>query len=109
MSSDSSFDLYQVAASSTAIYPQETGLAYLCAGLCGEAGELAGKISKQFRGDNKPISREDIKGELGDILWFLSELARWYGFSLHEVAEHNIEKLQSRKQRGVLMGNGDNR
>ena len=54
-------------------------------------------------------SIEDIKSELGDVLWYLSELALTYNISLEEVAKSNLEKLSSRKMRGTLSGSGDNR
>jgi NTP pyrophosphatase (non-canonical NTP hydrolase) len=105
----SAFDTYQKLAAGTAIYPEETALAYLTTGLSGEAGEVCGKIGKVFRGDKAPVSKEEVCKELGDVLWFLSELARFHGLSLGEVAEKNLMKLYDRKDRGVLRGNGDNR
>jgi NTP pyrophosphatase (non-canonical NTP hydrolase) len=105
----SAFDTYQKLASGTAIYPKETALAYLTTGLSGEAGEVCGKIGKVFRGDKAPVSKDEVCKELGDVLWFVSELARLHGLTLHEVAEKNIQKLYDRKDRGVIRGNGDNR
>ena len=50
-----------------------------------------------------------LKAELGDILWFVAGIAEVMGWDLSEVAQENIAKLASRKERGVIDGNGDNR
>jgi len=64
-------------------------------GLCGEAGEVAELIKKsQFHGHN--ISKDEIKSELGDVIWYLANIARLAGLTLDEVAEYNIEKLKKR-------------
>ena len=83
---------------------------YPTLGLAGEAGEVAEKVKKIIR-DNKNIvdEREDIAKELGDVLWYVAAVARDIGFKLEAIAEMNIEKLESRKERGVIQGNGDNR
>ncbi|MCA9409962.1 MAG: nucleoside triphosphate pyrophosphohydrolase family protein [Candidatus Omnitrophica bacterium] len=102
------FDEYQNRAKSFAMYPDEVELAYLTLGLSGEAGEIANKVKKVFR-DGREISREDMKSELGDVLWYVANLAKAYDLSLSEVAESNIDKLQSRADRGKIQGEGDNR
>ena len=103
---------YQEKTSETAIYPTEHALWYLGLGLAGEAGEVANNIKKILR-DHDGILTEDIRrtlfDELGDCLWYVSELCNWLGYSLEDVLENNIGKLQSRKERGVLSGNGDKR
>lgn len=83
---------------------------YLIPGLVAEAGEVAGVFAKWVRdgGDYQDLQK-NIRKELGDTLWFVAMAARYFGYSLEEVAEGNIEKLQSRKERGVLSGSGDNR
>ena len=53
--------------------------------------------------------KEGLKAELGDILWFVAGIAEVMGWDLSEVAQENIAKLASRKKRGVIDGNGDNR
>lgn len=87
-------------------------LAYLSLGLPNEAGEVAGKVKKIIR-DKDGIIDEDtrnaIKDELGDVLWYLAMLGQELGFTLEEIATNNIEKLASRLKRGVIKGNGDNR
>lgn len=52
---------------------------------------------------------DGLRAELGDILWFAAGVAEVMGWDLDEIAHENIEKLASRKQRGVIEGNGDNR
>jgi NTP pyrophosphatase (non-canonical NTP hydrolase) len=104
------FREYQANASTTATYPKSEKINYCTLGLAGEAGEVANKIKKVLRGD-KTIEEAtpDLVSELGDCLWYLSELAKALGVSLEEVAIQNIEKLRSRRERGVVKGEGDNR
>lgn len=102
------FDEYQGKAKETAIYPREHAVFYPALGLSGEVGELNNKIKKRMR-DGRELDLEDMKGELGDVLWYLSQVATDLGLSLDDVARSNIEKLRSRKERGVLHGSGDNR
>ena len=100
----------------TAIYPKGmSGVTYLTLGLCGESGEVAEKMKKIIRDhrdsdmDALYNKREEIKKELGDVLWYISSLSSELGIDLNEVAEKNIEKLKSRKDRGKIGGSGDNR
>lgn len=102
------FNLYQDQAKMTAIYPDNKALEYLTTGLCAEAGEFAGKVAKYYRKD-MDLPREAIIDELGDILWFISETARFLNTPLSTVADRNRKKLESRLDRGVLQGDGDNR
>lgn len=81
-------------------------------GFEGEAGEVTEKIKKVFRDKNGVFSEEDnvaILKELGDTLWYLTQLSREFGSSLKEVAKLNIEKLEGRRERGTLHGSGDDR
>ena len=81
-------------------------------GLSDESGEVLGKFKKLLRDKEGVLSDEDKKGiakELGDILWYVNSVAALLGYSLDEVAQMNIDKLASRKDRGVLHGSGDNR
>lgn len=82
---------------------------YYTLGLCGEAGEIAEKVKKSLRDNPIPLTKEDITKELGDVLWYLTALASAFDIPLSWVAEANLIKLEDRKQRGVLQGNGDNR
>lgn len=87
--------------------------AYPAFGLAEEAGEVCGKIAKFIRKSKTEADveklRTDIGKELGDVLYQLSETARQFGFTLQEIADMNVEKLTDRKERGVLVGEGDDR
>lgn len=81
-------------------------------GLAGESGEVIEKLKKAMRDRGGAVSDEEkqlLQKELGDVLWYLSEIARMLGISLEEIARMNIDKLASRKERGTLHGAGDTR
>ena len=109
------FNEYQMAVTETAVYPGPgtlNGLAYVTLGLAGEAGELANKVKKAYRDDGEeltPLRKAELKKELGDVLWYASQMATELGILLADVAADNLDRLQSRKQRGTLHGSGDNR
>ena len=107
------FTEYQQKARATAKYPIiGHGVIYPTLGLTNEAGEVAGKIKKVFRDKDGIISeetRDALKAELGDVLWYLAQVATELNLSLDEVAEHNIAKLLDRQARGKIRGDGDNR
>lgn len=108
---------------------------YMMLNLVGEVGEFASKVAKAIRKDmvyvghqiGKPDSSliyinvdkesdtyfnaldEELKKELGDILWQVSGIASVMGWSLEDIAQQNLDKLASRQQRGKIDGEGDNR
>ena len=98
---------YQIKAVGFAIYPATHKVLYPTLGLCGEAGEIAEKVKKQVR-DNH-FNRHEVAKELGDVLWYLANLSNDIGYNLDEIANINIEKLTSRKERNKIQGSGDNR
>ena len=100
------FDEYQEFARSTAVYPEDCKVVYPTLGLCGEAGEVAEKIKKHMRDGRSLVG---VGLELGDVLWYISALADDLGVMLEEIAQANVDKLQSRKERGKIGGSGDNR
>ena len=121
---------YQKRARITAIYPKELKVIYPALGLAGEAGEACEKIKKVMRGDlaeeiksNKQsvskwfdnagkLQRESnarIGKELGDVLWYVANLATDLGLDLDDIATKNIDKLRDRERRNVLQGDGDDR
>ena len=100
------FDEYQEFAKTTAIYPENAEVVYPTLGLVGEAGEVAEKVKKNIR-DGKSL--DGVGLELGDVLWYISALADDLGVTLEEIAQANVNKLQSRKDRGKIGGSGDNR
>jgi hypothetical protein len=102
---------------------------YMMLNLVGEVGELSSKIAKMIRKgkfdiggesnlrvDTKAMNGDDIetigkelKLEAGDIAWQLAGLCKVLGWSLEDVCQANLDKLASRKARGVIDGNGDER
>lgn len=108
-----SFSTYQRESRKTwNVIPTNHPIVYPTLGLVNEAGEVAGKIKKIFRDKGGTISEEDrqaLKYELGDVLWYLTQICTELGLSLEEVAQANLEKLFSRLERGQIRGEGDYR
>ncbi|MEG2612382.1 MAG: nucleoside triphosphate pyrophosphohydrolase family protein, partial [Alistipes sp.] len=96
----------------TAIYPDSQRIIYPTLGLTGEAGEVADKVKKVIRDNEQQFTDErkaEIAKEIGDVLWYCATLSRDLGFSLESVAQMNVDKLRSRRERNILKGSGDNR
>jgi len=104
---------YQKKSRKTAKYPDVgSNFIYPTLGLAGEAGEVAEKIKKVIRDDGGevlPEKKKEIEKELGDVLWYVSQIATELGLELESIAAKNIEKLYSRLDRGQIGGSGDNR
>ena len=104
---------YQIQSRKTAKYPPiGHPVIYPTLGLTNEAGEVAGKIKKIFRDKDGFIGEtelRELKSELGDVLWYLTQICTELELSLDDVAEYNLEKLFSRLARGKVGGNGDDR
>lgn len=96
--------------------------AYLGEGIVSELGEFKDKIGKMVRKKVLPIhieredvlnlpeeTRNELKKELGDLQWFVALTAEWFGWNLQDVMCSNIYKLADRKERNVIVGEGDNR
>ncbi len=107
------FNQYQKNAFSTARYPDKgKNIFYPVLGLCGESGEVAEKVKKVIRDNNGQVSENtklELAKELGDVLWYIAALATELELDMNEIAEKNIEKLFSRRDRGKIKGSGDNR
>lgn len=113
---------YQTKAMTTCL-PTSENISYMDLNLVGEVGELNSKIAKHIRKGKLMIERnrlvtlegftqedrEELQKEAGDILWQLSGLCSVMGWSLEDVAQQNLDKLASRKERNVIDGSGDNR
>lgn len=113
---------YQKQASKTVTYPKgwasingvivDASIVYCALKLSGETGEVTEKIGKVMRdkegffGDH---DRLQIAKELGDVLWYLSQLALEFGFDLEFIAQTNLDKLAARQTNNTLKGEGDNR
>ncbi|MEP6895503.1 MAG: nucleoside triphosphate pyrophosphohydrolase family protein [Chloroflexota bacterium] len=107
------FNDYQTKSRMTAKYPAiGRAVIYPTLGLVNEAGEVAGKIKKVFRDKDGEINEETksaLKAELGDVLWYLAQVATELDLTLDDIAEYNIAKLMDRLERGKIQGDGDNR
>lgn len=112
---------YQQQAMSTCM-PSCENFSYMFLNLVGEVGELASKVAKDIRRGEASIEQSHLSygrpidweinrprqaQEISDILWMLAGLAKVYGYTLEEIAEMNLRKLQARKQAGTIDGNGD--
>ena len=104
---------YQRQSRKTAIYPNVgSNFIYPTLGLAGEAGEVAEKIKKVLRDNGGTINEQtkaELSKELGDVLWYVAQIASELNLSLDQIAEDNLAKLFSRKERNQLQGSGDNR
>jgi len=107
------FSTYQQRSRETARYPDVgANPIYPTLGLCGEAGEVADKVKKVIRDQQGTFSAETVaalKLELGDVLWYVAQLASELGLDLGGVAQANLDKLASRAARNVIAGSGDDR
>lgn len=101
-------DEYQINAKRYAIFPKAHTDEYLILGLCSEAGELASKLKKQIR-DQAEMTDDDIIDEVGDVIWYCSQILLARSITMSDCLYRNISKLESRLQRGKLQGSGDHR
>lgn len=103
---------YQEKALSTAVYGSGSKIIYPTLGLVGEAGEVADKVKKVLR-DNEGNFDEwrklQIAAEIGDVLWYIAALSQDLGFTLENIAELNLGKLNQRRINNTIHGEGDNR
>lgn len=104
---------YQKEALAFAVYPDRgVNVMYPVLGLCGEAGEVAEKVKKTYRDHGGVFDferKQAIAMELSDVLWYVAAVADELGYTLNDIAEHSIAKLDSRKHKGTIHGEGDNR
>ena len=114
------FEDYAMQSMDKCFYPD--AVIYPAFGLLSEAGEIADKLKKHFRdGEIDTVAcedgvaelpaqlRMDLAHEIGDVLFYCCALASDIGYDLEEIAQLNIEKLESRQLRGKLSGSGDYR
>ena len=122
---------YQKRAMSTCM-PSCENISYMLLNLVGEVGEFASKVAKAVRKDQVKIGwwevgeeadennliptgsfaewdelKEELKKELGDILWQTAGVAYAMNWTLEEVGLGNLDKLAKRKEAGTIVGNGD--
>jgi len=99
------FTKYQNKSKKTAVYDVGNDYIYPLLGLAGEVGEVSEVISKIRRDNNGFLTVGDklvLKSELGDVLWYLTQLASELGLSLEDIAITNLEKLKNRQEEGTL-------
>ncbi|MDP4001842.1 MAG: nucleoside triphosphate pyrophosphohydrolase family protein [bacterium] len=105
------FNEYQKRARKTAMYPNKgKNYIYPALGLGGESGEVLEKIKKLIRDKGGKIDKEFlilIEKELGDILWYIANLAVEFKIPMDRIAIGNIKKLADRAKRNKLKGSGD--
>jgi len=97
---------YQQQAAGTAVYQDQKtvdGLTYAVLALCGESGELANKLKKHLRAGT-PVDADALADELGDVLWYVSAVAKELGRTLDSVADQNLRKLAARKAANRITG-----
>jgi NTP pyrophosphatase (non-canonical NTP hydrolase) len=115
ISQHTAFNLSDYQAQSRQTYKDlevQSNLTYPVLGMLNEAGEFAGKYKKIFRDKGGVIDEETriaLRDELGDVLWYMTQICTNLGFTLNELAAANLEKVLSRLERGKIHGNGDNR
>lgn len=102
------FNQYQEFVKTMKVYPEKHAIVYPALGIAGEGGEIAEKVKKWLRGDRE-LDKTEVAKELGDVCWYIASMADDLGFTLQQVIQMNVEKLTSRKERGVQKGDGDNR
>lgn len=105
-------DEYQNFAWETSIYPTDMSIIYPALGLAGETGEVVDKIKKVYRDNDKQFDSEHKKAiakELGDVLWYAANIATDLGYRLSEIAQMNVDKINSRRERNMMHGEGDER
>ncbi len=105
------FNEYQKKARKTAIYPNKgKNYIYPALGLGGESGEVLEKIKKLIRDKNGKPDKEFLillEKELGDMLWYIANLAVEFKIPMDKIAKNNIKKLADRAKRNKLHGSGD--
>lgn len=110
--------------------PSCMNYSYMLGNLVAKVGEFSGKVQKSHRrgelsysadgdiwwnaetleqGDRAVELNQELMKEAGDILWQLAGLCHVMGWNLEDVGQGNLDKLASRKARGVIDGEGDNR
>ena len=107
------FDDYQKSCKKTAVYPKiGKNFTYPTIGLMGEAGEVANKVKKIIRDDKGKITKtrlEEVKAEMGDMMWYVAQLSTELGLKLSDVITYNLAKITKRQKENKIHGSGDNR
>jgi NTP pyrophosphatase (non-canonical NTP hydrolase) len=75
------------------------GCVHAALGVAGEAGEIVDAIKKHWT-YNKPLDRDHLIEEIGDLLFYLQALCNLQGITLNDAAEANVDKLMKRYPSG---------
>jgi len=103
-------NIYQEFTPTTAIYDPKVEGDYITAGLVGEIGEIYSLMAKYHRdGTDYSEFRDKLKSELGDVMWFITQMANYYEFDMRDIIMGNMSKLIDRQERNVIGGSGDDR
>ena len=70
-------------------------LNFACLGLAEEAGEVAGLATRELW-KQIPQNPEHWLEELGDVLWYLTAAAACRGYTLEDLYNYNVKKLEDR-------------
>lgn len=92
------FNEYQEAAKRT-LYGNEQVLTNCALGLAGETGQVVDLV-KNYTFKGKNLDRKELIHEMGDVLWYLSQVAEWADIPFDEVAKQNIKTLNKRYPHG---------
>ncbi|QMU07482.1 nucleoside triphosphate pyrophosphohydrolase family protein [Levilactobacillus suantsaii] len=92
------FSEYQKAANRT-LYGNEQVLTNCALGLAGESGQVV-ELVKKYTFHGKDLDHDAIVKEMGDVLWYLSQIAEWADIDFDEVAQSNIDRLNARYPNG---------
>ncbi|MDB8858367.1 nucleoside triphosphate pyrophosphohydrolase family protein [Pediococcus acidilactici] len=88
------FNEYQKKANKT-LLGNEQVLTNCALGLAGESGQVVNLVKNYtFRGAD--LDKEQLTKEMGDVLWYLSQVAQWANIPFEEVAQKNIKDLAKR-------------
>jgi NTP pyrophosphatase (non-canonical NTP hydrolase) len=106
------FNEYQNKSKETVLNNSYDRIEYYAIGLGDEAGEVLGKVKKLWRDRNFEVDdefRDMLANEMGDVLWYMAQMARVADIEFEIVAQANLNKIFSRQARGLIHGDGDNR
>lgn len=103
-------DEYQVAARRTADLKLRhvDRVSNACMGLCGETGEVVDYLKKHLYHGHR-MALDDLAEELGDVLWYVAEIASAHRLMLGDIAQRNVDKLKRRYPDGFSHNDSINR
>lgn len=91
------------------IYGTPNALPTYSHGLSEEVGEVMGLLKRYYRGDTDDTLKDKLTKELGDVLAYLVLLGHVFDINLETIMVTNIDKINSRKNKGTLTGTGSDR